>query len=237
MGMQVQEGQTAQMAQGAPDVEGAVHGDAAPGAADHALADHGRAVVRDVFLGRLDAAGLVRGKRASVAEHEALRAALCDYLSYMSRDNLAALAEVVLTVQARAKSVEYPTEAAVRLHAETIQRRPFRENRIMRSWLGSVEGPVAEARGVLVELYRHLQRTGLPPGRGPYAEGQMAQAAQDNRRRVMVIEERIAGDCASAEDRQWLAAYLRDEQDARALVDAGRARRAMAGQEGGCDAA
>ena len=45
--------------------------DALQGAGDGGMADHGRAVVRSVFLARLDAAGLVRPKRASVAEHEA----------------------------------------------------------------------------------------------------------------------------------------------------------------------
>lgn len=204
-----------------------VHG-GATGGADASGDDHGRAVVRDVFFARLDEAGLVRGKKASVAEHAALRDRMADYLSYMSRANLIVLAEAILTVQARAKSVEWPSEAVIRLWAEPIQRRPFRENRIMRSWLGSVEGPVAEARGHLVELYRHLRRTGLPPQKGPYAEGLMAQEAQDNRRRVAVIEERIAADVALADDRAWLAEYRRDEMDARALVDAGRARRSAA---------
>lgn len=209
--------------------------DALQGAGDGGMADHGRAVVRSVFLARLDAAGLVRPKRASVAEHEARLSQVVDYLSYMSRANLAALAEVVLTSQARAKSIEWPSEATIRLWAETIQRRPFRENRIMRSWLGSVEGPVAEARGHLVELYRHLRKTGLPPQRGPYADHLMAQEAQDNRRRVALIEEKLAAEVASPEERAWLAEYRRDEQDARALVDAGRARRDGVVQGEGAD--
>lgn len=185
----------------------------------------GRAMVRRLLMDRAEAAGLVRAKGVSAAAHAAMLDRLCEYLGYMTPENLKTLAELVIDAGAGPSRTWWPAEVTVRGLAGGLQARPLGQHRIVASWLASVEGPVAEAGGWLVELYRFLQRHRRPPL--AMDQRQLRDEAAANNRRMGLVRDRIERGAAPDEDRAWLAAYLRDAEAARAIVDGGRAVRAV----------
>jgi hypothetical protein len=191
----------------------------------------GRAQVRDLLVNRVDAAGLVRRRGVSEAVHAALIDRLCDHLSYMSADNLRTLAELVIEAGDGPARTWWPAEVTVRGLAGALQARPLAQHRIVASWLASVEGPVADAGGWLVELYRFLARHRRPPL--AMDQRQLREEAAANNRRLGIVQDRIERGAAQDDDRAWLARYLQDGREARAIVDAGRATRAVKGAEPG----
>jgi hypothetical protein len=187
------------------------------------VAETGRAAVRLHLITPLQQAGLRRPPRVTVEALDDMLARLVTYLAYMSPANLATLAETCINNAGGARHDEWPSEVLIRSWAHGLQARPFEEHRIVASWLASVEGPVAEAGGWLVELYRYLRRRQIPPS--PYDQTQMRREAQDNARRIILIRERIAVEKASPEERGWLEAYLADQRRAEAIVDQGKTKR------------
>ncbi len=187
----------------------------------------GRAAVGRLLVGRVAAAGLARGRGVSVTDHAARLRTLCERLAYMTPENLQTLAEVILD-NATGQPPAWPSEALVLQWARAIQTPPPREQRIVTSWLASKAGPEAEAAGHLVELYRFLLRHGRPPL--PMDLRQMRKQAADNARTATLIRDRIARDVVQPDDRAWLAAYVRDEGEAQALIEQGRQRRAAKGE-------
>lgn len=184
--------------------------------------DSGRAAVRRLLIERVETAGLVRAKGVAADAHKAMLGALAERLAYLSADNLAVLAEVVIDNAGGPQRNAWPSEVMVRQWAHALQAPPPREHKIL-SWLASIKGPEAEAAGYLVELYRFLVRHGRPPL--AYDLRQMGEEAAANNRRGVMVRDKIARDAATPEDRGWLAAYLRDQTEARRLLDEGRARR------------
>lgn len=180
----------------------------------------GKAQVQTLLIDRLDAAGLQRPKGLSVQKHEAAKGWLAEHLAYMSADNLMTLAESVLD---SARGRVWPTEAVIREFARALQPPPPTVKRLIGSWLASVEGPKAEAGGYLVELYRYLLTSPHPPL--PMDQRTIMERASANSRRCEIVRDRIARDVAQQEDRDWLAAYERDRQIARDILDGGRAKR------------
>lgn len=191
------------------------------GQAAEGRAVEGKAAVRLYLIDRLEAAGLVRPRGVTADAFEKMKAILCDRLSYMDDDNLQTLAESLIEA---APGPQWPSEALVRQWAARLQRPPVTQSRIITSWLTSKEGPEAVARGDLVELYQHLRR--FPHPVSEYEMRQIADQAAQNRRRVQIIREKIRDGVASDEDRAWLAARLRLEAEAMALVEQGNAKRA-----------
>lgn len=189
----------------------------------------GREAVRELVLSRLTASGLQRGKGLSSTEHDAMLKRLADYLSYLSRPSLEALADQILEVATGPKRNLWPSELLIRQMAEALERRPFAEKPIVRSWLASIEGPRAEAAGYLVQLYRHLRQHQRPVL--PYDLRQVQARATEDRRRRQLIEERIGYGQASEEERRWLLTLVEDEAAAREIVARGRvARERKAGE-------
>lgn len=172
--------------------------------------------VRGLLLARLDEAGLRRPRGATVEGWEAVRARLVRQLAYMDDENLKTLADLVLDHAGGRRRDESPSEIVIRSLAHALQAPPFEERRIVRSWLASVEGPQAEAGGYLVELFRFLRRTGRPPL--AFDMARLREEADENRRGVALIRERIDRGTAQAADRQWLSAYLADRDAARRLI-------------------
>lgn len=192
-------------------------------AQDETAGQTGKAAVRAVLLDRLEGAGMMRPKRMGVEPFEAGKKFLCERLAYMSRDNLAVLADALIDT---ATSNEWPSEMVVMSLARGIQAPPPATSRALSSWLASVEGPKAVAGGYLVDLYRFIRGKLRPPT--PYEMGEVKVRATESARRVQLINEWIRAGRGSDEDRAWLKAWLDDEQQALALVDAGNARRAAA---------
>lgn len=192
--------------------------------------ESGRARVRRLLVGRVQEAGLVRARGVTAEAHQAAMGKLAEHLAYMSAENLQTLAEVVIDNAGGRSGNEWPAETLVRSWAQALQPAPPQRHRIVTSWLASVEGPKAEAAGHLVELYRFLLLRRVPPG--PYDLRRITEEAAENARRRVLIRDRVARDCATDEDRRWLAEYLRHEAEARAVIEDARARRAGEGEGG-----
>ncbi len=193
----------------------------------------GRAMVRAGLIDRLCDAGLQRPLKVRAGGFAVMCEALVARLAYLSPENLETLADVILTHAAAQPGTvkRWPAEVLVVAWAGALQRRPFEQSRIASSWLRSIEGPQAEAAGYLPELYRWLRRHGRPPLPGDLRG--LRETAAENARRADLVRGRIARDVAQPEDRDWLAAWLRDAQEARDFVAAGMAgRAAQVGSEG-----
>lgn len=180
----------------------------------------GKAAARALLVDRLVGAGLRRQKGVTQAAHDVALDRLVGHFAYMTSPNLETLAEVVID---NATDGVWPSEALIRQFGEALQARPVSEARIISSWLASVEGPVAEAQGCLVELYRFLRRHRRPPL--PMDKRKIAEEGADNARRRDLVADRIARGVAQPDDRSWLAAWERDQREARGLVDQGRRSR------------
>ena len=183
----------------------------------------GKAAVRKHLIERLAQGGLVRGKGVSERLHAEMCERLVDHLAYMGADNLATLAEVAMDHGSGPAHSIWPAEVTIRAWAAAIQRPPLAEARIVSSWLASVEGPVAEAGGYLVELYQFLARHRRPPL--AVDARQIREAAAEAQRGHGLIRHRIERGHGTAEDSATLERYAADLRAAQAVVDAGRAGR------------
>lgn len=190
----------------------------------------GRAAVRSRLVQRLAAAGLRPARGQTQAAVDEMGERLVRRLSYMSPAVLDVLAETLLDAAVRAQAPHagrWPSEVAVLQLAEALQSRPPERAAIVTSWLASVEGPVAEADGSLVTLYRWLVTRRRPPTRFDRAPGgEFTRALAEDLHRLQMVEDRIARGAERGEDRPWLESWRRSEREARALVDAGREKRA-----------
>lgn len=191
------------------------------GAGDEGKPETGKAAVRLHLIERLNAAGLQRPRGMTAEAFAQMLGHLCELLSYMTADNLMTLAETLIE---GAQGGRWPAEFVVRDFANRLQRRPAAQSRLITSWLASVEGPKAVARGDLVELLRFLRRKNQPPS--DWDMRQIADEARTNARHCQIIKEKIAAEVAGREDREWLVVYQRDRDAALAIVDQGNARRA-----------
>lgn len=209
------------------------------GSAAEAAHAAGKAQVRRILIARLDEAGLRRGHGVTQDAHAARVDRIVDRLAYMTPENLQTLAELVLTQAQGSDRDTWPPEVAVVAWGRALQLPPLRDDRIVSSWLASVEGPIARAGGWHVQLYRFLRARRLPP---QGHDKQVLQAsAYDDARRLRVYQERIEKQTATPDERTWVAAFLSDARAADAIIDQGdaarAAKRAAAGAEGGADAA
>lgn len=194
-----------------------------------AVVAEGKAAVRQLFVQRVDEAGLVRMKGVTADAHARMIDRLVDKLSYLRTANLMVLAECVIDYSAHAAGVgrgAWPAEVLVIGWAHGLQAPAPQTAPIVASWLRSVEGPVAEAGGYLVELYRHLIRHPVPVM--VFTLTRIKEEARDNQRRQALIRDRIERNVDVPEDRAWLAAYLADQRTAREFVETGKAGRAAA---------
>lgn len=186
-----------------------------------------RAMVREYLIHPLESAGLQRGPRVKVADHEALLDRMQDRLGYLSPGLLSALAEAVLRLAEGPLQNTWPSWATIWNNATRLMPPPDDESHIMTTWLASIEGPVARAGGYLVELHSFLRRHGRPPG--SYDMAKIRERAGENQRRRLRVEEWVAKGHAKAEDRDWLDAYLRAQAHCEALVRTGEEKRAAKG--------
>lgn len=186
----------------------------------------GRAAVRALLIARASDAGLRRPKNQTDAAWLAATDLLAEHLAYLSHANLLTLAECVINHAAAAGPQQgcWPSEVLIRAWAHALQPVPFRNHRIVWSWLASIEGPVAEAGGYLVELYRFLRRSPRPPL--PMDMRLIREQAAENARRITMIRDRARRGVEIEAERVWLEAYATDRRAAQAHIDEGAARRA-----------
>lgn len=187
----------------------------------------GRALVRECLVRRLAEAGLRRPRGTSAAQHDAMMERLVVRLAYMSRANLEQLAESVLDAAGGPQRDICPSEVVIRNWAEGLQKRPWRDLPIVRSWLASVEGPKAEMGGYLVPLLRFLRAKAVPPT--PWDMKRIMEQAAEDQRMQGLVQDRMARGVASADDLDWRAAQAADAALAREIVADGAAHRAARG--------
>lgn len=185
--------------------------------------EHGKAQVRRLLIAPVEAAGLKRGQGVTLDAHAARVERIVAALAYMAPANLATLAQLVQYNATGGYKDCWPPEVAIVNWGRGLQAPPLREDRVVTSWLASVEGPRARAAGQLVELYRFLRARRLPPG--PYDRRQIEAEAQDNARRLLVYRERMDRDTAHSDERAWVVAYLRDRDQAEHIVRMGETKR------------
>lgn len=195
----------------------------------------GRAVVREALVNRLAVAGLRPRRGVTAAQHAKAMDWLVGHLAYMARDNVDVLAESILTEAAKPGPAQgrWPTELVIRQWAEALQPKPFSEHPIIRSWLRSREGPMAEAGGYLVPLLRWLRKHRRMVGK--YDLIQIREEGAEMQRKINAIRDRIDDGREWPEDRAVLESYLRDLREAVQYVDEGsalRTQKAAAGGEG-----
>jgi hypothetical protein len=186
----------------------------------------GRAKVRALLIEPLEAEGLKRpgGKANTPATHAAFLDRLQDRLAYLNEEQLAVLRSIILRMADGPQFDRWPSYATILNNAHRLVPPP--DAPIVTSWLGSVEGPRAEAGGFLVELYQWLVKHGRPPL--SWDMGQIRDRARDNAQRLARIRERIeAGrEPAQSDDAAWLAYYERQLATCRAVVVEGVSKRA-----------
>ena len=193
----------------------------AQGQAAEGKAVEGKAAVRLYLINRLEAAGLVRTSKQSKGAFEAGKLALVERLAYMSADGLRLLAEAIIESW---PGRDWPTEKFFLQAARSIEPPPVTENRAL-SWIESVEGPKAVARGDLVEIFRFIMSKRRPPH--SWEMQALAEEARTHARQLVIVAEMEATEAgARADQRQWRDRYLADQADAMALVEKGNARRA-----------
>lgn len=190
----------------------------------------GRTRVRELFIARLEADGLVRPRGATVAEHDAFLQKLVERLSYLPGPDLTVLAECTLRRAQGKQMNEWPAFATIWNLAQTICRTPEPDEakHIMTTWLRSRGGPVARDGGYLVELWRYLRAFGCPPGQ-LQLDRIKAEAEENRRTRAQAIARRERG-IASPSDLDWLERYAKAEDYCLRLVSGGEEARAAKGE-------
>lgn len=193
---------------------------------DHDDDEAGKQAVRDLLIQPLTDAGLKRPRGLSERAQKEALAMLVRDLDHMNAENVRTLCDSVLrqaTLPGPGQGF-WPAAVMIIAWGHGLQVRPFRLHRLVTSWLASVEGPMAEAGGYLVQLLRFLRQHKRPPTKFDLAKVK-EQAGEDNRH-MGVVEDWVARGTAAQSERDWYEAYLRDQQMARDFVDQGRARRA-----------
>lgn len=181
----------------------------------------GQRAVKLLLIERLEAAGYVRPPRMTVEVFDAAKRHLAERLAWMSADGLQTLAQIIIDTSPFKR--DWPMESWILLNARRIETEPVTENRTLTSWLASIEGPKAVARGDLVEVFRFVRDKRRPPTALDMRD--IAEKARDRLRRVAVVNDKIRHGVCPDEDRKWLQSVLDDEQAALALVDMGNRRR------------
>lgn len=178
----------------------------------------GKDAVRELFMQRLDTAGLKRPKVCKTeADFEAMRRRLVEFLAYLSAPSIVTLADQVLMIADGKTRDQWPAEIYIRQMAEALERRPAEDAPIVKSWLASVEGPRALLAGHAVEMLRHLRKRLRPLM--PHDRTLITQEAAENNRTRQLIAERQRHGIDRSEDRAWLSAYEADLREVHAIIE------------------
>lgn len=196
----------------------------------------GRDRVRLHLLAALDGLGPRRGQTVEALKAE--QAAVAERLCYMGETPLRALAECALRMAGALKqgakgAPAFPEPAKIYAWAFVLQFPPPRSSDYVPSLMRSRLGDEAMDGGWHVELFRAARRGPPPPN--DYIKARLRDEADENRRLLRRIVERVEADQASPDDRRYLAAWHRDKAEAEALVADGRAHRAAASKGAGAD--
>ncbi|QQA43943.1 hypothetical protein [Pelagovum pacificum] len=160
----------------------------------------------------LEPLGFRKSANVTAERQKAILDQVCDELAYLSDEGLARVREA-LQAKGQGKARDcWPELASFRAYAEMAEPRPIEELPALRRWFGSIEGPKAINERTLVETWVWFQRHKRPPVT-PADRRQVFERSERNRRKLTIIEERIAaGREVDAEDRDWVRRY-REKRD------------------------
>lgn len=192
-------------------------------AMDNAQITAGRNRVRDHLLKPIDECGMKRQRGQSVDEHKSMRARIVDRLFYMSGENLATLARLLMDQSSKG---QWPDEILVLGLAKRLQPPPMDQHPIVFSWLASVEGPAAVAGGFEVHLYRFLNEAKVPPNARQLARIREDAAQWDVE--MQRIRQEISEGTVIGSDRANLEAFFKVRGHVHQIIADGQTRRAVA---------
>lgn len=186
--------------------------------------ESGRARVRRVLVGPLEAGGMVRKRGVKLEDHDKRIDALCGRLEYMSERGLEGLRMHLIRV-AGARN-QWPDQNCILSAAWAIEVPPPRDNAFAVSLMHSQMGRDAREGGWHVELYDLARRIGPPPNR--YSIKKLKEKSEENRDRVLRVSERIERGRATPDDRRFLDWYQALRRDAERFVAEGMKKRGAA---------
>lgn len=162
--------------------------------------------------------GFRRPATVTADEHAVQLDGLADELGYMSDDRLDVLRQMLQSKgQGKDRNV-WPDRATVRGFAEVVQPRPLSELPGLVRWFRSVEGPRAIADGTLVETWAYFERNKTPPVSAG-ARARVIEEAAANKRRLQVIEEKVAaGFSVQTGEIEWADWYRKRRASCEAAV-------------------
>lgn len=168
----------------------------------------GKRRVREELIEPLERGGMRRKSGAKVEDHEAFLAGIEARLAYMTRENLAALREVVERYAGGKLKDIWPGEVPIINWARRLQEPPVSQSRLVRSYLQSGAGSAAAKGGYVVELFDYLKKYGQPPN--TYSISEIRRRAEDNARwRARVRRLNENGDATPSEMAELHAYYER----------------------------
>ncbi|WP_118135178.1 hypothetical protein [Oceanicella sp. SM1341] len=178
----------------------------------------GKAAVRELVIDRLNGAGFQRPTGTTVDGHRAELERIAAKLAYLDRADLATLAEGLMTMGEGKAGDRWPREVRVVKFAHTISAPPPGFDRKVTSFMACAVGRRAQAEGWAGPLLSALVKPGPPPT-SDYALSQLREQAAEDRRRLQIIEERIAaGQVLSEDDARFRSFWDRREKTAAQLV-------------------
>jgi len=119
----------------------------------------------------------------------------------------------------------YPDRATFLGFAHLVAPRPLTDDPKLLGWFASVEGPKMIAEGTLVETWSFFERHRRPPF-DDRSRRLVAEQAAENKRRVLLIDERVdRGVEVDPEDRAFVLRYRARQVELGELVVSERAKR------------
>ncbi|WP_157982194.1 hypothetical protein [Oceanicella sp. SM1341] len=178
----------------------------------------GTAAVRELVIDRLNAAGFQRPTGTTVEAHRAELERIAAKLAYFDRADLSTLAEGLMSMGEGKAGDRWPREVRVLKLAHTISAPPPGFDRKVTSFMACAVGRRAQAEGWAGPLLSALRKPGPPPT-SDYALEQLRAQAAEERRRLQIIEERLAaGQVLAEDDARFRSFWDRREKVATQLV-------------------
>jgi hypothetical protein len=186
-----------------------------------AVQQPGKEAVRARLIDQLQAAGIKRARGTTAEQAANDLAKLEARLAYMSAASLDALCEVVERNADGPRGDRWPAALLIYRWARKIEPPPVAQSRLVVSYMRSQAGKDALAADQALELVNFLKGYGRPPV-GPYFAAQIAESAEQRRRRVSQLERLDGfGGGAMKEDARLELAWHHEQLEAAAQLVAG----------------